>query len=188
MRIGVSVNPAARGRPATIDELVETVAGFASDGFDKAVFAHLSGFDPLTVIAVAGRAGPHIALETAVVPIYTRHPVVLAQQALTTQAAVGGRLTLGLGASHKPVVENAWGLSFDRPVEYMREYLAILQPLLHGEAVAFSGRRFKAQTQLSMPEADPPSVVLAALGEHMLRLAGEQTDGTMTWMVGPKTL
>src|SRR5579859_4048097 len=188
MRIGVGTNQSARGRAMTIDELIDQVATYAGQGFDKAVFAQLSGIDALTVIALAGRAVAGIELETAVVPIYPRFPVALAQQALTTQAAIGGRLTLGLGASHKPVVEKSWGMSFERPIDYMREYLAVLQPLLHGEAVAFSGSRIKAQTQLSMPEAAPPSVVLAALGERMLAVAGEHTDGTMTWMVGPKTL
>jgi 5,10-methylenetetrahydromethanopterin reductase len=188
MRIGVIVNQAARGQPLSIDQLIEQVAGIARQGFATATFAQTSGIDALTVIALAGRMVPDIELATGVVPIYNRHPLVMAQQALTTQAAIGERLTLGIGLSHKPVVENAWGLSFERPVEYMREYLAILQPLLHGEAVAFSGRRIKAQTQLSLPATSAPSVVLAALGEHMLRLAGEQTDGTATWMVGPKTL
>jgi F420-dependent oxidoreductase-like protein len=188
MRIGVATNQSARGQAATIDELIDQVAHHARHRFDKAVFAQLFGIDALTVIALAGRLVPDIELETAVVPIYPRHPVALAQQALTTQAAVGGRLTLGIGLSHGPVVENMWGLSFERPVEYMREYLAILQPLLDGESVAFSGRRFRSQAQLATPETAPPSVVLAALGERMLRMAGEQTDGTVTWMVGPKTL
>jgi F420-dependent oxidoreductase-like protein len=188
MRIGVGTNQAARGRAATIDELIEQVATYAGHGFDKVVFAQLQGPDVLTVIALAGRVVPDIELETAVVPVYPRHPVALAQQALTTQAAIGGRLTLGIGLSHRPVVENVWGLSFERPVEYMQEYLAILQPLLHGQGVAFSGRRFKSQVQLALPDIKAPSVTLAALGERMLRLAGEQTDGTATWMVGPKTL
>ena len=172
MRIGINVNQTVARRPASIDQLIEQVASIARDGFATAVFAQISGVDALTVIALAGRVVPDIELATGVVPIYPRHPVALAQQALTTQAAIGGRLTLGIGLSHKPVVENSWGLSFERPAEYMEEYLAVLQPLLHGEAVAFEGRRFKAQTQLSMPEAAPPSVVLAALGERMLRLAG----------------
>src|ERR1700682_2060045 len=153
MRIGIIVNQSAARRPASIDHLIEQVAGIARDGYATAVFAHTSGVDALTVIALAGRGVPGVELATGVVPIYTRHPVLMAQQALTTQAAIGDRLTLGIGASHKPVVENAWGLLFERPVEYMREYLAVLQPLLKGEAVAFAGRRIKAQTQLSMPDA-----------------------------------
>jgi F420-dependent oxidoreductase-like protein len=188
MRIGVIVNQTARGQPLSIEQLIEQVASIARDGFSAATFAHTSGVDALTVIALAGRVVPEVELATGVVPIFTRHPVAMAQQALTAQAGIGGRLTLGIGASHKPVVENAWGLSFERPVEYMQDYLAVLLPLLRGEAVAFSGRRIKAQTQLSVPDASAPSVVLAALGERMLRLAGAQTDGTVTWMVGPKTL
>jgi len=122
------------------------------------------------------------------VPIYTRHPIVMAQQALTTQAAVGGRLLLGIGLAHKPVVEQRWGLSFDRPVEYMQEYLAILLPLLRGEAVEYTGNRLRAQAQLSIADASPPMVILAALGERMLRLAGALTEGTALWLVGPRTL
>jgi 5,10-methylenetetrahydromethanopterin reductase len=188
MRIGVNINQTVARQPASIDQLIEQVASIRRDGFSAAVFANIFGIDALTVIALAGRAVPEVELATGVVPIYGRHPVVMAQQALTTQAAIGNRLTLGIGLSHKPVVENYWGLSFERPGEYMQEYLAVLQPLLHGQPVEFSGRRFKVQTTLSMPAAAPPSVVLAALGERMLRLAGEQSDGTATWMVGPKTL
>ena len=188
MRTGIIVSQTAARRPASIDQLIEQVGRIARDGFSTAWFAHTSGVDALMVIALAGRVVPDIELGTGVVPIYTRHPIAMAQQALTAQAAIGGRLTLGIGASHKPVVENGWGLSFEQPVEYMREYLAVLLPLLRGEAVAFTGRRFNVQTQLSTPDASPPSLVLAALGERMLRLAGEQTDGTVTWMVGPKTM
>jgi F420-dependent oxidoreductase-like protein len=189
MRVGVNVNPSAGGgRPASIDQIIDQVAGIARQGFSTAAFAHISGLDALTTIALAGRVVPQIELETAVVPVYIHHPVALAQQALTVNAAVGGRLTLGIGLSHRPVVESRWGLSFERPVEYLREYLAILQPLLRGEAVNYQGERLKANSQLTIAEATPPSVVLAALGERMLRLAGEQTDGTALWMVGVRTL
>ena len=189
LRIGINANQfAGGGRSASLEQMVERVSDYARQGFATAAFAQLSGLDMLTVIAVAGRVAPRIELETAVVPIYPRHPVALAQQALTTQAAVDGRLLLGIGLSHKPAVEQRWGLSFEQPVEYMREYLAILLPLLRGEAVDYAGKRLKANMQLSVSEVPPPSVVLAALGERMLRLAGEQTDGTALWMVGPRTL
>src|SRR5438270_10580988 len=101
MRFGINVNASAGGRPATLDELVEQVDGIARDGFSYAAFANIMGADALTVIAVAGRTVPDIELITAVVPVYTRHPVAMAQQALTTQAAVHGRLTLGIGLSHQ---------------------------------------------------------------------------------------
>src|SRR5437763_1580141 len=189
MRIGINISPSAGGgRLATLDQIVDQVASFATQGFATAAFANIFGYDALTVVAVAGRAVPRIELETAVVPIFTRHPVALAQQAVTTQAAAGGRLVLGIGLSHRPVVEERWGMSFERPVEYMQEYLAILLPLIRGEAVEFSGLRLMAKTQLSVPEAAPPPVILAALGDRLLRLAGAQTDSTAMWMVGPQTL
>ena len=123
------------------------------------------------------------------IPVYTRHPLLMAQQALTAQAAVGGRLTLGLGLSHKPVVEDSWGLSFERPVEYIEEYLAVLMPLAARRGGRLQRRALQGERQLSVPGAPPaPPVLLAALGTRMLRLCGQQTDGTITWMVGPRTL
>lgn len=190
LRIGLNISQSVGGgRTASLDQVVEQVASAASDGFASAAFAQLSGIDVLTTIALAGRSVARIELATAVIPIYPRHPVALAQQALTANAAIGGRLALGIGLAHKPVVEQRWGMSFERPAAFMREYLAILMPLLRGEAVEYDGERLSAHLQLSMPEGTPaPSVLLAALGERMLRLAGEHTDGTALWMVGPRTL
>jgi F420-dependent oxidoreductase-like protein len=189
MHIGININQSAGGgRPATVDQIVDEVAEAAEAGFHTGAFAQLSGVDMLTVIALAGRTVPRIEFETAVVPIYPRHPATLAQQALTVNAATGGRLVLGIGLAHKPVVEQRWGMSFERPAAYMREYLAILLPLLHGQAADASGERLKSQLQLSFPETPAPSVLLAAMGEQMLRIAGELTDGTALWMVGSRTL
>jgi 5,10-methylenetetrahydromethanopterin reductase len=189
MRIGINTRPSvAGGRPATLDDMIQQVTDIARDGFNYAAFAHIFGLDALTVIAVAGRVVPRIELMTAVLPIYLWHPVLMAQQALTTQAAVRGRLRLGIGLSHKPAVEQRWGLAFERPVDYMREYLAILQPLLGGEPVTYQGERLKAQTQLSIADTPAPGLILAALGQRMLRLAGEHADGTALWLVGPHTL
>jgi F420-dependent oxidoreductase-like protein len=95
---------------------------------------------------------------------------------------------LGIGLAHKPVVEQRWGMSFERPAAYMREYLAVLLPLLRGEAVDYTGERLKTQQQLAFADTPAPSVMLAALGERMLRLAGELTDGTALWLVGPRTV
>jgi F420-dependent oxidoreductase-like protein len=189
LRFGINANLTSGGQLAGLDLLAERAGGLAQRGFEQVAFANTSaGWDALTAIAVIGRTVPDVELATAVVPIQTRHPTAMAQQALTTQAATAGRLILGLGLSHRPVVENTWGLSFERPLEYMREYLAALLPLLRGEPVKFEGKRFKVQAQPLGASTSPPPVLLAALGERMLRLAGEQTEGTMTWMVGPKTL
>jgi F420-dependent oxidoreductase-like protein len=114
----------------------------------------------------------------------------MAQQSLTVQAVTGGRLTLGVGLSHKAVVEGLWGLPFDRPLRYMSEYLAALAPMLHGEAANFAGELVTARTlgPLGVAGAPAPQVVVAALGPEMLRLAGTAADGTVTWMTGTRTV
>ena len=189
MRIGVMVDVSAPGGgAASVDQLIGQVGARANDGLDSAWFANIFGVDALSIVAVAGRAVPGIEIGTDVVPIYTRHPMAMAQQALTVQAAIQNRLVLGIGLSHQVVVEGRWGLSFERPVAYMQEYLAILQPLLRGETVAVHGERLTCEGQLVVPGATPPKVMLAALGPRMLRLAGEQADGTLTWLAGPKTV
>jgi F420-dependent oxidoreductase-like protein len=116
--------------------------------------------------------------------------MMLAQQAATTQAVADGRLTLGVGLSHPVVVEALWGLSYDRPYRYMREYLSILVPLLEGETVTVEGEVLTARAfaPVTRPEVPPVPVIVAALGPAMLRLAGRVAAGTVTWTTGPKTL
>ena len=112
----------------------------------------------------------------------------MAQQALTTATAVGGRLLLGIGLSHKIVIEDMYGYSFERPARHMREYLSILLPLLDGQQASFQGETMRAGIGLSTPRPDRVPVLLAALAPHMLRLAGRHADGTVLWMTGPATV
>ncbi len=130
LRIGSMLDT---GRP--LPDTVAQLRRYADAGLDHAFIAQIFGPDALTLLATAGAQVPGIALGTGVVPVYPRHPMMLAQQALTVQWATGDRLLLGIGLSHQVVVESMWGLSFERPAQYMREYLASLLPLLHGEAV-----------------------------------------------------
>jgi F420-dependent oxidoreductase-like protein len=164
----------------------QAVAAGARSLWSSQIFGH----DTLTMLALVSRQVPDVALGTSVIPVYTRHPTMLAAQALTVQAASGGRLTLGIGLSHQMVVEAIWGLSFAKPARYMREYLSILMPLVQGEQVGFKGEVLKTATLGPLDNAvdDPPSVIVAALGSTMLGIAGRMTDGTCTWMTGPKTL
>jgi F420-dependent oxidoreductase-like protein len=152
--------------------------------------AQLGDIDALTALAVVGREVPGLDFGTAVVPTYPRHPMVMAMQALTVQAASGGRLALGIGLSHQMVIEGSFGLSFSTPIRHMREYLEILMPLLHSGQVAFEGKEFTARSMGPMKPAGatPPPVLVAALGSQMLNLTGRLADGTALWMVGPKTL
>jgi 5,10-methylenetetrahydromethanopterin reductase len=187
MRIGLL---AGGGPKTTVDDLVSQIRSAADDGFSSAWLSQIFGWDALTVLAVAGREVPGIELGTAVVPTYPRHPMVLAAQALTTSAATGGRLVLGIGLSHQIVIEGMLGLSFEKPARHMREYLSVLLPLLHGEHVQFEGETvtFRGMGSLEAPGAEPPTVLLAALAPRMLELAGSRADGTVTWMTGPATI
>lgn len=173
---------------ATIDEVVDAAREARDHGLDALWVPQIFGHDSLTVLAIAGREVPDIELGTAVVPVYTRHPMMLAQQSLTVNEAVGGRLVLGIGLSHKVVVESMWGLSYEHAARYMREYLGVLVPMMTDGAVSRDGEVFRVHAQCSLPQRTPPTVVVAALGETMLRVAGRLADGTSTWAVGPQTL
>jgi 5,10-methylenetetrahydromethanopterin reductase len=186
MRIGVAVQDPSG--PEAMARLREELQRAADDGFASAWMSNIFGMDALTALAVAGSRVPGIEVGTAVVPTYPRHPAALAQQARTVAAAVDGRLVLGIGLSHKIVIEDMFGYDFGRPVLHMREYLAVLLPLLDRQQVSFSGATVRANIGLTTPSPGRVPVVVAALGSQMLRLAGEQTDGTVLWMTGPATV
>ena len=187
MRIGILA--AETGGDQALARLADQLRRAADDGFASAWMSNIFGLDALTALAVAGSQVPGIELGTAVVPAYPRHPAVLAQQALTTALAAGpGRLTLGVGLSHKIVIEDMYGYSFDRPARYMREYLSVLLPLLDGTAVSVDGSTVSAHIGLSVPGAGRVPVLLAAMAPRMLKLAGEQAGGTVLWMTGPATV
>ncbi len=173
-----------------LDDTVAQLRGFADAGFDHAFAVQIFGPDALTWLAAVGTQVPGIGLGTGVVPVHPRHPMMLAQQALTVQAATADRLLLGIGLSHQVVVEGVWGLSYEKPASFMREYLASLMPLLHGEAPRNTGERVttNAFAPLDIRDVKAPPVLLAALGPTMLELAGAQTDGTITWMTGTGTI
>ena len=147
------------------------------------------GHDTITALSLAGHETKSIELGTSVVPIYPRHPVALAQQALTAATGTGGRFTLGIGLSHKVMIEDMLGLSYDKPARHMREYLAVLGPLLKGERVSYAGEQYRVNVEVPIDDAPRPvPVLLAALGPVMLELAGSQADGTITWLTGFDTL
>jgi len=171
-------------------EVVEQVQGYADAGFAAAWATQIFGYDALTLLGAVGVQVPRIELGTGVVPVYSRHPQVMAQQALTVQAATGGRLTLGIGMSHQVVVEGLWGLSYDRPARYLREYLTALVPMVSGGQVDVHGEVVTSVTYapLEVPGVTPPQVLVAALGPILLKLAGRMADGTVTWMTGVATV
>ena len=172
-----------------VNDIVGLAQRAEAAGFATLWMAHVRTIDAISALGFAGRETKRIELGTAVTPTYPRHPMALAQQALTTAEACGNRFVLGIGLSHQIVIEGMLGLSFAHPARHMREYLAVLRPLLRGEVVNFAGKEFKvANLQLNVPGVRDVPVVVAALGEKMLQLTGQFADGTSTWMVGPKTM
>jgi F420-dependent oxidoreductase-like protein len=174
---------------ATVDDVVARVRTAASEGFASIWFPQTAGLDALTALAVAAVSVPAIRLGTAVVPIQGRHPIPLAQQALTVADAAGpGRFTLGVGVTHAIVSEGWYGVPYRDVVTLFGEELEALDGLLSTRRQAeVEGAHLTARLKLSVPVA-PPGLVVAALGPKMLRLAGQLSDGTVTWMTGPKTL
>lgn len=187
MRIGIMVG-ATDGLDGTLDGLVKRTQDLERRGFDSVWMANIFGLDAIGALAIAGRETERIELGTAVVPTFPRHPVAIAQQALTTQAACGGRFSLGIGLSHKIVIENMFGFSYDKPARNMREYLEVLTPLMRGEPAKFEGEHYRVNAGLQVPGAANTPVLIAALGDVMLKLAGTYTDGTILWMTGPATI
>jgi 5,10-methylenetetrahydromethanopterin reductase len=187
MRIGVIAGVTA-GEDGSLDGVVRQAKACEAQGFATFWLPNIFGLDAITTLALAGRETKRIELGTAVVPTYPRHPIAMAQQALTAGVAANGRFTLGLGLSHKLVIEDLMGMSYAAPVRHMREYLSVLADLLAGRASKFAGQEYRVNLGLQVPGAKPVPVLVAALGEQMLRLCGRLADGTILWMTGPKTI
>src|SRR5947209_3346840 len=185
MQIGIFGGDTA-GR--TIDDVVADAKAAEADGFASYALPQIFALDAMGVLAVVGREVPRIALETGVVPTYSRHPLTMAQQALTVQAASDGRFTLGIGLSHRMVIEGMFGLSYEKPVRHMREYLSVLMPLLCDGTVSYKGETISTEATVRVEPRVTPAVLVAALGTQMLNVAGTLADGTVTWMTGPATL
>lgn len=189
MRTSLMMSLGAPAGRSPIDVFVGDLAEVHSEGFGR-VWASQLPHEPdlLTILAVGLREVDGIAVGTGVLPIQNQHPMLLAQRALTLSLIGPGRLALGLGLSHRLVTESMWGVPWDKPLRRMREYLDGLQPLLGGQSADATGETVSTRGALQIPGAPAPPVFLAALGPQMLRLAGRRTDGTVTWMTGPKTL
>lgn len=186
MRIGI--NGSGLLAQPNLDIITADIAAAEATGFDSYWLAQTGLVDALIALAAAGPSTSTIRLGTAVVPTWPRHPQALAAQALTAQAATGGRIVLGIGLAHKPSVEGNWKMTWERPIRHMLDYLDVLTPLLEQGTVDVDGDFWSFAGEYARPTDNPPSVMLAALGDQMLKIAGKRTDGTILWCVGPKTL
>ena len=190
MRIGLMVGP-ERGRYATKVERMKADVRWAEEAGLSTVWIPQipDEFDALTAVALVGTDSSRIEIGTAVVPVQPRHPIALAQQALSTQAVCSGRLTLGLGVSHHWIIDEMLGLPYEKPALTMRCYLDVLDQALTGPGqVDVENELFRIHNPLDVTDVAPTSVMLAALGPAMLQLAGERTDGTILWMADERAI
>ena len=184
MRIGVMVDGGTAG------EVVGKARDLEVRGFDSvwvaSFFGH--GLEALTAMTLAAHETSRIELGTAVVPIYYHHPAALAEQAVSIQQVADGRFTLGIGLSHPFIVEDWLGMPYAKGAAKMNEYLSIIRPLLDGVAADYTGDHYSAHADIHLADARRVPLLSAALGPRMLKLAGELTDGTVTYMTGLQTL
>ena len=183
MRIGLT------GGAATADRIVQQAVEAESDGFSSLWYASAVYGDPLAAMAAAGRATTTIELGTSVLQTYTCHPVLQANRAAST-AGVMNRpgFTLGVGPSHRPPIEDVYGLSYEGVGAHTEEYVTILASLLRGEGVKHDGDHFRVHVPAVSPSPQPVSLMLSALAPRLLRVAGEQTDGTILWMANARAV
>lgn len=187
MRIGIGIGEIA-GVPGDPDGLVAQARRAEADGFASGWLANIFGMDAFIGSTLCAGATTRLELGTAVVPTYPRHPVAMAQLALSTQAAARGRFALGIGLSHQIVIEGMLGMSWARSYSHMKEYLAVLAPLVREGSVSHQGSEYRVTAQVAVPGARPCPILVAALAPRMLALTGAVADGTITWMTGAKTI
>jgi len=186
MRYGIN----GSGRLIThgVQGVLDDVAAAEAARFSSYWVAQVGLIDALTLLGAHGDTGSTMELGTAVISTWERHPHMLAAQALTTQALVGERLVVGIGVNHQPHVEEALRLTWTKPVRHMIDYLAVLDDLLATGSASHAGEVWSFVGEGAKPSPGVPKVMIAALGEQMLKVAGRRTDGTILWGVGPKTI
>ena len=191
MRLGLMIgSDKERARADRLAGLLADGQAAESAGFTSFWIPQVPGYlDAMTAIALLGRVTNRIEIGTAVVPIQTRHPIAMAQQALTTQLACDGRFALGLGPSHDWIVDGQLGLSYDRPVRLVRNFLEVLGAAFRGPGpVRVENDSYRVHSPFDVADPMPMPVLLAALGPAMLRIAGEQASGTILWMADERAI
>lgn len=190
MRIGIMIGP-ERGRYASKVERLRRDARWAEEAGLSTIWVPQipDEFDALTAAAVIGAATERIEIGTAVVPIQMRHPVALAQQAISVQAVCDGRLRLGIGVSHHWIVDEMFGMPYERLAGTLLDQLDVLEPALVGTGpIDVENDSYRVHMSLDVTDVGTTPVLLAALGPRMLQIAGERSDGTILWMADERTI
>src|SRR4030095_16577757 len=179
-RTAIFLNPGADLAPA-----LALARRADSLGYESLWVTHGIGRDALLTLSAYAHVAPHAGLGTGVIPIYPRHPALMAQEALTLSDISGGRIRLGIGVCHKSMMTDALGLDMARPLDVTREYVAVLRQALTGRA-QHQGERYRVNWQSGLPKLPPsPPLLLGGLSPRMLELAGEIADGVVLWLASP---
>jgi F420-dependent oxidoreductase-like protein len=180
-RVGISL--IAADAPAQVAAIAEAeAAGVAQLWMTQNPVSN----DALSIFAVALGPTNRVRLGTSIIPTYPRHPLALAQQAMTVAALGPGRLRLGVGPSHRPTIEGAYGLPMEAPLAHLKEYVSVLRDALWSGQVDHKGRFFTAKATFQSAARIP--LLISALGERAFRLAGEISDGAISWNCPPRYL
>lgn len=191
MRIGLMIgSDKERSRADRLTGLLDDGKAAERDGFASFWIPQVPGYlDAMTAVALLGQVTERIEIGTAVVPIQTRHPLIMAQQALTTQVACSGRFSLGLGPSHHWIITDQLGLPYDKPALLVRDYLDVMDAAFAGPGpIAVDNNSFRVHSPVDVTEDFEMRVLVAALGPAMLRIAGERTGGTILWMADERAI
>ncbi|MFE7566345.1 LLM class F420-dependent oxidoreductase [Streptomyces sp. NPDC057539] len=189
MTVGVALN--ATGPDNQIDATVRLAQEAAAAGLRSAWFGQTFGADSPQLAAIVGREVPALQVGTSAIPVFGRHPLVVAGQALTAQAATHGRYHLGLALGTKLLTEGGFGVPFERPVARLREFLIALRQLTETGSADFSGELITAHTPIParVPGAEGGvPLLVAAMGPQALRASGELADGILPYLAGPRAL
>ncbi len=191
MRLGLMIgSDKERQRGDRLAGLIADGRAAEDAGFASFWIPQVPGYlDAMTAIALLGLNTERIEIGSAVIPVQTRHPIAMAQQALTTQLACEGRFALGLGTSHHWIVEGQLGLPYERPAHLMRNYLEVVAAAFAGPGpVDAENDTYRVHSPMDVAEAVPMPILIAALGPTMLRVAGEKTSGTILWMADERAI
>lgn len=178
------------GADNAVDDFVSQARRARELGVEQAWVAQQFDHDAISLAGLIGAAVPGLEVGTSAVPFNPRHPLTLASQAQTAQAAAHGRFNLGLALGAHDIERTSFGISPPNTIARLREYLTILRSVFDTGTVDFHGEEFTASPSwpVTLAGGSPVPLYVAAMGPKALRVTGELADGTLPYLAGPRTI